>query len=232
MFNLKVVLLAICLFLLNISSVFASSMDDLLINAIGNNDINMVNSALANGANINYNGNFTTPLVTAINSQNFDIVKYLVDHGADVSMKYYWRPYERNKMAPILFAIDKRDIRIVKFLVAKGADTTTTYEGNGNTALMFAIINNNMPIFQFLVQQHVDVNQGDNNGYTPLMRVAERSSYPYINDEYRIYMAKVLIKSGADPAKRTVEGKTALQYAIKTNYTEMINLLLPISPKD
>ena len=192
----------------------------------------MVKTALTNGADINYNGNQTTPLVTAINSKNLEMLKYLVDNGADVNMKFYWRAYEQHKMIPILCAIDKRDLKVVKYLVEKGADINATYEGNGNTTLMFAIINDTIPIFQLLLQQNADVNQGDNNGYTPLMKVAEKSYYPYIKDENRIYMAKLILKAGADPTKRTMDGKTALQYAIKTNFSEMINLLLPISPKD
>ena len=228
----KVALLVICFVLLSTLSVFAGSMDDLLINSVRNNDINMVKTALANGADINYNSNQTTPLVTAINSENLEMVKYLVDNGADVNMKYYWRAYNQHKMTPILYAIEKRNFKVVKYLIEKGADINATYEGNGNTALMFATVVADMPIFQLLLQQKADINQGDNNSFTPLMMVAARSSYPYIKDENRIYMAKLLLKAGADPTKRTVDGKIALQYAIKTNFSEMVNLLLPLSPKD
>jgi ankyrin repeat protein len=51
------------------------------------------------------------------------------------------------------------------------------------------------------------------------------------NPQEKLILAKLLLNAGADPAMRDAQGKTALQYAIDSGFNEMINLLLPISPK-
>lgn len=64
-----------------------------------------------------------TPLALAIKRNNFDIVKFLVEAGADVNFDgHYMYP-------PLIQAIESRaNYDIVKFLIENGADTNIQYE--------------------------------------------------------------------------------------------------------
>ena len=77
---------------------------------IGNLDI--VNALLDNGAKIN-NKKFS-PLLSALNSKNFDIAKILILRGADPNL-------ESNDSNPLILACEIGNLEIVKLLIQKGA---------------------------------------------------------------------------------------------------------------
>lgn len=138
------------------------------------------------------------------------------------------------------------DLKIAQILVQAGADVNIPREmknsglpnfptnSDGATPLIFAIQKDmtdipSLSMVQFLISKGADVNKSNDHGYTPLMASAE---YKWGKQQQnRCQIAKALLQAGADPASQNNKGKTALQYAIDTNFTDMINLLLPISPK-
>jgi len=247
------------------SSVFAGSMDDLLINGIRNNDMATIKTAIDNGANVNYihkgwNGlGLMTPLSHAICSGNKNIVSYLITKGADVNFRTggdYFGVADLVSVTPLIQAIDQKSLDIATILIESGADisipfqfvevrdTLSTYvkSTNGNTTLIEALIpfhltDKSLQFIQLLLAKGADVNQSNYNGDTPLMEYANSKGslepiFWYARDKTTyLSIAKVLLAAGADPNKVNKDGKTALQIAIDTNNKEMIDLLLPISPK-
>ncbi len=135
---------------------------------------------------------------------------------------------------PLNIAVITENFKIVNQLVNAGADVNTTTEQD-YPPLIQAINNRcNFQIVNFLISKNANVNI-EKDGYTPLMAAANYS-YGWGGITYKqnkLLTAKLLLKSGADPTARNYRNnKTALQYAIDSNFVEMINLLLPISPKE
>jgi ankyrin repeat protein len=222
----KKILIIVCLVIIISSSVFAGPMDDLLINGVQNNDMYIIKMALANGANINYiKYDSDTPLLVAVRKNNFALVDYLLKNGADAN-------FRTKNITPLGEATRlKKDLKIIKNLVNYSADINSL--SDGCSPLWNAVSNPpNIEVIKYFLSKNVDVNQASENGRTPLMIVAQyENGWDEGYAQQKIMAAKLLLKAGADPSMVNKRGNTALQYAIDSNFNQMINLLLPISPK-
>lgn len=76
--------------------------------------------ALINGNDLVGDNLLNTPLIEAVESKNYDLVKLLVNKGADVNLS------GNLGYTPLMIALQKKnfDIQIVKFLLEHGADKT------------------------------------------------------------------------------------------------------------
>lgn len=83
--------------------------------------------------------------------------------------------------------------------------------------LMNAISSGNLSIVSWLVEQGVNINYSDANGYTPLI-LASTLKDPTI--------ANYLLEKGAIPSGRTNKGSTALINAVENNNTELVRAIL------
>ncbi|WP_434132800.1 ankyrin repeat domain-containing protein [Sporomusa sphaeroides] len=210
---------------------FAGPMDDLLLQSVRNKNISMVKTALDNGADINYVARgFDTALSIAILQSNVEMVQFLLKQGADPNVNY--KNGQGIKNTHFILAISRGNQNIIQQLINAGVDINATSE-YGQTPLMTSASNPpDVQLAKYLISKNVNVNVSRNDGITALMIVAK-----YENgwgSGYRLEklaVAKMLLKAGADPAITDSHGKTALQYAINSGFNEMINLLLPISPK-
>lgn len=72
----------------------------------------------------------STPLCVAIQKGEFDLVKKMIEYGADVNEKSYG-------MTPLMVAARYNKTEIIKYLLAKGADARIKDE-KGFTALKYA----------------------------------------------------------------------------------------------
>lgn len=82
---------------------------------------------------------------------SFEIVKSLIDKGADVNTKT-WINY-----TPLMNVAQNGRIDIVKLLVENGADLDVQTSVNKETALMFAAKNNHVDIYYYLLEKNADV---------------------------------------------------------------------------
>ena len=76
----------------------------------------------------------TTPLCLAISKGEFDLVKKLIEYGADVNEK-------SNGMTPLMFAARYNKVEIIKLLLTKGAILKQKDE-KGFDALKYALLSN------------------------------------------------------------------------------------------
>lgn len=165
--------------------------------ASDNGQIAMTKFLLSNGAEVDAKDSAKrTPLMVA---DNFDVASILVDSGADVNS------YSNSGEMPLFHAVSTKNIRTVELLLSKGADSNKYRDQSGSTALMYAALVGATDIAKKLIEAGADVNAIDNNGQTPLLKVANmRKVNPAI--------LSVLLDHGADINAQDRRGFTFLHY--------------------
>lgn len=179
---------------------------------------NFVNKLLSNGIDLNHS--FTADnlnaLHWAITKGKYDIVKLLVDKGADTNIPI-------QKGVPLLyFAIVKGRANIIKILAE--AKTKLNIKNNaGATALHLAVVTERIDIVKILVEAGADLNIQDSyDNSTALHLAVERNNTQII---------KILVEAGADLNIKDKNGLTPLNIAVNDRNTKIITLLESQSKK-
>ncbi len=107
------------------------------------------------------NSDTQTELNLAVNEQNFEKVRMLVESGYDVN--------ERGKVGytPLMSAAGLQNLEIVKYLVEHGADMNAKLRG-GWSVLHRAAMSKNPEILKFLIKKRVKMNAKTRYGCTPM----------------------------------------------------------------
>jgi len=143
----------------------------------------------------------TTALNRAVLVNNLEMVKVLVDAGADIHNE------SRTHAMPLSEAAYYGHREIVEFLLQEGADvdrqpTNISSHGSG-TALHEAALGAKPDIVELLVNHGADANAPDNrDGATPLLSAI--SPEPQSAD--RAATVEILLSSGADPDVENTNG--------------------------
>ncbi len=157
------------------------------IAAIEKQNLDRVKKLLATGQNPNdyaeISGPGDYPLQTAISSGNLQLVKLLLDAGADPNL-------ETIRGTVLSQSAYEGKLEIVKALIESGADVHKKSEHSGDP-LQEALIGGNPKIVETLIAAGVDVNKNLNIGQTPLQFLVQSES---ASEE----MVKVLLKHGSN----------------------------------
>lgn len=208
--------------------------EDVLFQGVKTNNMNLVQIALWNGADVNCISRGETPLLIAIDTENSNMVNYLLKQGADPNKTVSVLGYKT--IVPINNAVckasfNKNSNKIVKYLVEAGANVNLV-DNKGNSPLIYAVSNPpNIKLIEYLLSQNANVNHRNTYNTTPLMIAAKFDIWDIGYKHQKITVAQILLNHGADPAMSNAEGKTALQIARNGNFNEMVKLLLPVTPK-
>ena len=164
------------------------------------------------GVELNAGYPYQTALMIASIAGNVEIVKELLDHGADITTT--------NDIGINVLhyaAIEGRQ-EIIQMLIDHGADVTTANKF-GSTALHFAsAFTYDQEIIQLLVDSGADVNARKSDGTTALGHACKLGSTK---------MAKILLGLGANGASKDKGGKTPLAWAFSsTRGWEVFKLLI------
>ena len=107
-----------------------------------------------------------TPLTLAATQGNEDIVRLLLDEGANVNMVNYYG------ITPLISAVWNGNENIIRFLLDRGADVNRT-DHWGYTALMSAACRCRKGAVRLLLDKGADVEARNDDGFTALDMVME-----------------------------------------------------------
>ena len=182
-----------------------------------------------------------TPLHWAIVADDWDLVRELIEAGADISLGSQQNALEiaklmnsetklievfidakgvdaivRDGWTALMHAARDGHTEVVKLLIDNGADLNHK-SNHGDTALMYAARDGHTDVVKFLIDNGVDLNHKNNVGGTALICAAR---------EGRTEVVKLLIDNGANMnIKDSRFGRTALFMAEGRGHTEIINIL-------
>lgn len=210
----------------------------------GNKDITML--LLDRGAIVNQvNQHGLYPLHHATQHCHTEIMRILIDKGADVNVKSTVEEYTfplsiaiRNnsleaikllvdsganvnerinsrKVTPLYHAVSVKNAELVKLLLANSADVDAT-NISGESALLLAVKQDLEDVVQMLVDAGANLNQ---NGpcYSALHCAVVNS---------RVNLVKILLKAGADVNVVSKLGVTPLKLAVTVSNLEIVKLLV------
>ena len=163
--------------------------------AIINGNAAAVQELIDDGYDVNTLDRFgDTALSEAAAHRHIDIVRMLLDAGADLNL---------GNETPLYIAAGNGHIDIIQILIDAGADLNSVNHLN-QTPLYFAIYNNQVPIASLLITEGADVNLGNYESNTPLHFATRRNN---------IDLVRQLICAGADANIRNVNNESALDVA-------------------
>ena len=152
--------------------------------------------------------NGTTPLGTAIVQENLEIVKMLIEKGADANMTYEVESEDGTvyPMSPLIEALEMENSDIVLFLIVQGCVNLTVKNYKGAIPLHIAVYNSMEDIVQKLLECDVSINVKDNEGATILIIAAQEGDSKIL---------KTLLQKDAKIDEQDLSGSTALMVAVK-----------------
>ena len=179
--------------------------DDLILEATKISDLNLISHALKKGADINTYKFYHPPLTYAVRNGDFDIVKYLIEHGAKVN----GHPGQYVCINFVTNAAENGHLDILKYLMEEMNAKCNNY------ALIKACEKGHLSIVQYLVEnQKLDIHVGVED---PLRRAAELG---------HLEIVTYLVSRGANVNANRENHSSALVYACKNNHFSVMKYLL------
>jgi ankyrin repeat protein len=152
-----------------------------------------------------------TPLHWACRGRKLEVVKLLVEKGADVNAE------DSNKIVPLHSLASRNNAAAIAVLLDNGADVDARDYGN-NTALHYAAMSNAADAVVILLKAGAGLENIEDYGRTPLVLGARERGGPKT--------IKLLIEAGADVKAKDKFGATALHLASWRGKKEVVDLLL------
>lgn len=219
--------------------------DNMFLQACKNNQKGVVQTFLKRGGvNVNKRdetGN--TPLIYACIKNSRDIVKLLLENGADSGL------CNINSRAPLHFAAETGNKEIIALIVEAGADVNCS-DKNGVTPLMLmAKFGKTDAALTYIKNQNVDISLKDNDnhaaidyatasGLRELVKALSYESQEAHTDAYgntplhqacwngQGEVVKVLLEKGAEVEKLNDDGESPLILAVEKGNLVIVDLLL------
>lgn len=179
-----------------------------------NYSLEAITTALNKGVNINgldETGN--TPLTAAIRRKRLDIVKLLIERGADMKQT---SGYQQTDM-PFLVAVRVGATDIMQELIDHGAPFAAANK-QGDTPLIIAIKRKQPAAITFLLDHGLDVNERGSHNETPLSVAAGCGAEEIV---------RLLLDRGADATLKTgVNNGSALARAAEADSPPIMQMLI------
>lgn len=166
-----------------------------IVRACFKGDLESVRILVAAGADINPKG---MPLLSqAANSGNADLVRFLLEHGAPLSVA------DEDGWSPLQYAVNNSDLETVRVLLEAGADPHVVTD-DGETLLFWGDLGGGTEMSELLLGLGIDLEGQASDGTTVLMWRAGSGDLASV---------QALLDAGADPSIKDPAGRTARDYA-------------------
>lgn len=146
-------------------------------------------------------------LLYAIEMEDNESVKFLIEHGADVNTK------DRFKKCALFYAVSIGSVDILRLLVEQKADVNCV-DDYGRTPLMYVRLPD---VVQYLIRNGANLDVQDKMGETALMKNNYR--------DQQLVICQIL-EAGANIYLKDNLGKTALEHAYEKNNPTCIEYLM------
>lgn len=144
---------------------------------IGNEDIDNLKKEIKN-INLNYTNEIgATPLMTALKTNNIEILNLLIAHGADVNQLV--TPNHYNLLTYLPITNHNPSVELIKTLSNLGLKPYQ--EDYKNSALHFALCNGNIQLAEKLIQVGANINEIDKEKTPIIYKVVKRGINASIN---------------------------------------------------
>jgi Ankyrin repeats (3 copies)/Ankyrin repeats (many copies) len=181
------------------ANIATAGLNDVLIKAAEQGDINTLKSIIHDGADVNATmDDGMTSLMYASMGGHLEIVRALIAKGADVNAK------TNDGVSSLMYASLGGHLEIVRALIAKGAEVNAR-KNDGWTVLMVASKGGHLEVVQTLLAQGAEVNAESRYGWTAL-------SIASINAHQRV--VELLKEAGAQVKSLTHSAK-AVEVALQ-----------------
>jgi len=150
--------------------------ENFLMLSCRSNYLKCVELLLDNNVDLNLkDDNGFCALIKAINYENYEICKKLVNKGADVNLS------DDSSSTPLMYAITGvKDKEIIQLLLDKGALVDVKDSEYEYTALMHAVDSRNSDFVTMLLEKKADPNLQDKYGWTALMQAIDNGTFEIV----------------------------------------------------
>ncbi|MBN1598075.1 MAG: ankyrin repeat domain-containing protein [Bacteroidales bacterium] len=137
----------------------------------GRGDLEAVKEKIENGAKVDKKDIAgQTPLMYAAEGGSIEVVKYLVEKGADVNAE----SGSKGRGTALIYAAAANRFEVVKYLLENGADINATTPYQNETALVWSVAMGHTDVVKLLVEKGADQEIKNRSGQT-VMDLAKQS---------------------------------------------------------
>ncbi|HOT74206.1 MAG TPA: ankyrin repeat domain-containing protein, partial [Candidatus Wallbacteria bacterium] len=185
---------------------------EFFIKAVKNGKVEEIESLIKKGANVNAHGERESPaLHWAVLWGMFDVVKLLVENGANINELNYY-----DSSSILLTALNENKTEIARYLIEKGADLNFA-DSDSYKILHTAVNKNYVDIVRLLLKHGYDVNKRDRHYETALFDAIDKN----LNECFA-----VLIENSAEINICNHDGETPLHLAVKNGNISLAEKLI------
>ena len=183
-----------------------------LMAAIENNQLNLAEKLLSNGAYLDIkNEAGDTALMRAVYMNHTVAINFLIEKGASIKIR------DNKGYTPFLRSCDRGKLDSAKLLGKEKSDFKDRVQDPvKKTTLHLAIKKENLELIKWLIENGSDLNAKDEEGFTPIMDAIRYN---------KIEAVRFFLGSGANTSDISIFGDSIQSLARQTFNTEMIKMM-------